>query len=72
MNTEVLKWLGEGLALERDAVYVGELKDEIVRAESTGAELPIVDLSTDYMRNVRKVSDRRFVAAGVRLRQLLK
>jgi hypothetical protein len=71
-NTEIIKWLAEGLVLEREAVYIGELRDAVTAAETAGTELPPITLSVDYLRNVRKVSDTRFVAAGVRLGELLK
>lgn len=71
-NAEVVKWLDEGSALERDAVYIGEVKDGATRADMEGSELAVIDLSADYLRNVRKVSDRRFLLAGIRLGRLLK
>jgi hypothetical protein len=71
-DAEILKWLDEGIRLEREAVYVSEVRDEVARAETTGSELPVINLSADYLRNVRSVSDRRFISAGVRLGNLMK
>lgn len=64
---EIDRWLAEGTSFERDAVYVGEVRDAVLAA--TG---PVhVTLSADYLRNVRRVSDQRILAAGVRLGTLL-
>jgi len=71
-KVEITKWLEEGVRLEREAVYVGEVRDEVTRAEATGSELPAINLSAEYLRNVRSASDRRFLSAGVRLGGLLK
>jgi len=70
-DSELVKWLNEGWALERDAVYIGELKDTILQAEAGEGRLPTIKLSEDYLRHVRKVSDKRFVASGVRIAALL-
>jgi len=64
---ELEKWLAEGTTFERDAVYIGEVRDAILAA--SGAVT--VNLSADYLRNVRKVSDRRILDAGIRLGSLL-
>lgn len=71
-DTEMVKWLNEGWKLEGDAVYSGELKEAILRAEAGDGPLPVIKLTEDYLRNVRRVSDKRFVASGVRLGHLLK
>lgn len=71
-NAEIVKWLDEGIVLEREAVYIGEVRGQVTRTEMAGGELQIVDLSADYLRNVRKVSDRRFLSAGVRLGHMLR
>lgn len=71
-ETEMVKWLNEGWALERDAVYIGELKDAILQTEAGEGRLPTIKLTEDYLRHVRKVSDKRFVASGVRVAALLK
>ena len=64
---EIDKWLAEGTTFEREAVYVGEVREAIFAA--TG---PVhLTLSPDYLRNVRKVSDQRILTAGVRLGALL-
>lgn len=70
-DAEMVKWLNEGWALERDAVYIGELKETILQAEAGEARLPTIKLTEDYLRHVRKVADKRFVASGVRVAALL-
>ncbi len=71
-DAEIAKWLSEGWQLAGEAVYVGELKEAILRTETGEGTLPVIDLTDDYLRNVRRVADKRFVASGVRMGHLLK
>jgi hypothetical protein len=67
IDSEVDKWLKEGLELADSAVYAAEVRNMVVTSDS----VQTVDLTPDYLRNVRTVADRRLLLAGVRLTALL-
>ncbi len=71
VEAEIVKWLHEGWTLERESVYIGELKEAILAAETGEAPLPTLKLTEDYLRNVRKVSNQRILRSGIRLAHLL-
>jgi len=67
IDDEVKLWMQEGLELSASAVYINEVREAV----SGEREPAVIQLTEDYLRNVRKVSDRRLLLAGVRLGQLL-
>ena len=71
-DVEMVKWLNEGWQLAAEAVYIGEVKTQLLRTESEVGSLPVISLTENYLRNVRKVANKRFVMSGVRLGHLLK
>ncbi|MBL8850682.1 MAG: S1/P1 nuclease [Planctomycetaceae bacterium] len=67
IDSEVEKWMAEGLELADSAVYTAEVRHMVVTADS----VQTVDLTPEYLRAVRAVADRRLLLAGVRLSALL-
>ncbi|WP_166831294.1 S1/P1 nuclease [Thalassoroseus pseudoceratinae] len=66
-RTQMAVWLSEGLKFAESDVYSGEVR----AAVESASPLKTVDLSPDYLRNVRRVANGRIVNAGIRLARLL-
>jgi len=65
-------WMRESLELARAFAYDGDIRDAIRAAENDDGPMPRIQLSSEYIADVRDVAQKQVALAGYRLADVLR